>query len=124
MVKSTIAINNMTGAYAGTFNAAETADAVDIANDNQLLVGNYQHLILVFHLNASTNADTITISAGANPPAFRAGLGDLVYTSTGGAKELCIGPLETARYKQSDGYIYVMFAGSTIAGTIEAYGLA
>lgn len=124
MVHATIVVNNLTGVYAGAFNVAETPVAVNIGNDAELTVSNYREIILAFHLNASTNADTVTITAGANPPAFRAGMGDLVYTLTGGAKELVIGPLETARYMQTDGKIYVHFAGSTVGGTVECYGLA
>jgi hypothetical protein len=123
MVKSTILINDMSGAKEGTFNTAEVPDAVDIANDNELTVGAFRKLILAFHLSASTNTDTITIKAGTIMPAFRKDVGDLVYTLTGGAKELVVGPLETARYKQADGKIYVLFAGATVGGTIEAYGL-
>lgn len=125
MALSTIATNNMTCAHAGTYNAAETADTIETTGGNRVLVGTYQHIILYFHLSASTNLDTINIVEGTNPPAFRAGLGGKTYVSSGGAKEICLGPLETARYMNSDGYIYITYpVQNSIAGTVEAFGLA
>ena len=120
MVRSVITPNVLDG----SFNAAETPDTIDTAADHEIAVGGYgEKLVLAFHLSAATAADTIKIKAGTKDPAFRRGLGDLTYTCEGGAAEVVIGPLETARYLQADGKLYIDVAGATIAGTIEAYRL-
>ena len=120
MVKSTILVNEV---KEGVFAARETPDTIDTTLYNMVEVGKYRKMLLLVHLSASTNNDTIIIPAGVNPPAFRSGIGDYTYTSTGGAKELVL-KLETARYMQADGYIYVTFPTHvSLAGTIEAYGL-
>ncbi|MCX7670396.1 MAG: hypothetical protein N2439_10025 [Anaerolineae bacterium] len=75
---------------------------------------------------------TVTIKAGGNPPAVRAGLGDLALTVPGGASPVTriIGPLETARFLQVDGEtkgrIDVQFTppqSTTIAAGIRCYRL-
>jgi len=120
MTRSEITVN----VCDGTFNAAETADTIDKGNDHVIAAGsNFEKMILAFHLSAATADDTITIVAGTAEPAFRRDLGDLVYTCSGGAAEVVLGPVESARYLQADGTIHIDIAGATIAGTIEAYSL-
>lgn len=125
MTASSVLINNMTGVYANTFLAAQTPDAIDGTLGNRFLAGSYRRIILAFHVSAATTADSISISAGDNPPAFRAGKGALVWTSAaGGAEEYVVGPLETARFKDDDGYINITYpAHATLAGTIECYAV-
>jgi hypothetical protein len=117
--RSEISINEMKGGFA----AAETADAIDKTNDHVLDVSGFKRVILAFHISAATAADTITVKAGTGEPAFRRALGDLVYSCAGGAAEVVLGPLETARFVQPDGTILIDVAGSTIDGYVEAYGL-
>ena len=120
MVRSEITVNELNGAFANH----ETADAIDKANDHVIAAGaNFKRLILSFELSAATAADTITIVAGTAHPAFRRDLGDLVFEAAGGAERVCIGPIETARYLQADGTIHIDIAGTSIAGTIDAYVL-
>ena len=119
MTRSTILVNVGTGAFA----VAEVADTIDKTNDHRILDGESAgKMILIFHVSAATAADTITVVAGTDDdPAFRSGLGDLTYTCGGGAVEVVIGPIETARYLQSSGEIHIDLAGATIAGTVEAF---
>jgi len=119
MTRSEILVNEMKGGFA----VAETADAIDKVNDHVVDVSGFKRVTLAFHLSAATLGDTITVKAGAGEPAFRRALGDLVYSCAGGAAEVVLGPLETARFVQPDGTILIDIAGSTIDGTIEAYGL-
>lgn len=119
MTRSEILVNEMKGGFA----AAETADAIDKANDHVVDVSGLKRVILAFHISAATAGDTVTVKAGAGEPAFRRALGDLVYSCAGGAAEVVLGPLETARFVQPDGTILIDIAGSTIDGTIEAFGL-
>jgi hypothetical protein len=120
MTRSEITVNELAGAFANH----ETADAIDKANDHVIAEGaNFKRLILSFELSAATAADTITIVAGTAHPAFRRGLGDLVFEAAGGAERVCIGPIETARFLQADGTIHIDIAGTSIAGSIDAYAL-
>jgi hypothetical protein len=120
MVRSEIVVNKGTAG----FETAETPDAIDVPNGHCIDVGaDFDKLVLIFRLSAATAGDTIKIIAGVRAPAIRRGLGDLVFTSTGGAEAVAIGPLESARYTQADGKIYIDVAGTSIAGTIEAFEL-
>ncbi len=116
MARSVISLNTMTGGFA----TPVTADTIDKTNDH-VITPTKRHLILAFHLSAATAADTIKIMAGDNPPAIRQGIGDLTFSAAGGAEEAIVGPIETARYLQSNGTIEIDIAGTSIAGTIEAY---
>jgi hypothetical protein len=80
------------------------------------------------HISAGTGtAGDVTVKAGTAWPAFRSALVDL---ATGAdlvaSDEYVIGPIETARYLQSDGTIHLDITDTSntdIAGTIEAYAL-
>ena len=125
MVRDVLLVNTVSR---DTFAAQDAGKAISLGNDAELSVASVAQadnkaLMLRFSLSASTNADTITIKAGDS---FRSGLGDLVYTSTGGAKEVVLGPLETARFKIQNtvtdkGKIHIDYAGATLAGTAFAY---
>lgn len=69
--------------------------------------------------NSAAGPHNVIVRAGAYPPAFRAGLGDLTV-SVVNATTRWIGPFEAARHMQADGSINVDFdAGTT--GTITAF---
>ena len=77
-----------------------------------------RHLVLRVN-NSAAGAHNCIIRAGVNPPAFRAAIGDLTV-SINATSTKWIGPLEAARFTQSDGSINVDFdAGAT--GTITAF---
>ena len=79
---------------------------------------NTDKLVLVVD-NTAAGAHNFILRAGAsNPPAFRAGLGDLTI-SVGATTTVYIGPFDYARFVQSDGSLNIDFdAGTT--GTIQA----
>lgn len=77
-----------------------------------------EHLVLVMN-NTAAGAHNFILRAGAsNPPAFRAGLGDLTI-SVPATTTVYIGPFDYARFVQSDGSLSVDFDAGT-AGTIQA----
>ncbi|MDF0591663.1 hypothetical protein [Candidatus Methanocrinis natronophilus] len=121
--RSEITVNELSGA----FKNHETADTIDKTNDHVIPdAWQYRRLLLSFELTAATADDSITIKAGDGEPAFRRSLGDLVFEAEGGdpgAERVVVGPIESARYLQSDGSILIDVAGDTIAGTIDAYAL-
>ncbi len=99
-----------------TGTAAVTLDA-DVAGNGMVL--------FEFTSAASTAVNTtFTILAGDNPPAQRAGLGNLATVCAQNVVKL-VGPLETARFIQSDGKISVTVtpASGTIGATIRCYSL-
>ena len=62
-----------------------------------------------------------TVRKGAsNPPAFQKDLGDLAVTVVATSGDVLIGPLDLARFVQTDGSIYVDF-GTSMTGKITAY---
>jgi len=65
------------------------------------------NLILMVNVTAPVADGYLNISAGDNPPAFRSGIGDMVITGwTDGSNEVrFIGPLESARFMSSTGYL-------------------
>lgn len=66
-----------------------------------------QTLIRVTNTEGSTN--TVTVQSGVNPPAVAAGLGDLVVTVAATSGVQYIGPLESGRFMQSDGSLWLDF---------------
>ncbi len=72
--------------------------------------------------HASAVNTTFAILAGDNPPAQRAGLGNLDTVCAQNVTKL-VGPLETARFIQDDGKINVTVtpASGTIAASIRCY---
>lgn len=77
--------------------------------------------ILIIVKNTTASTKTISVGAGDNPPAVRAGAGNMTSLSlTDGSTTPTygvIGPLEASRYSQSDGTIEVNPAAS-MTGTI------
>ena len=125
MVRDVLLVNTVSR---DTFAAQNAGVAIDKADDAEISVAavaqaDHKALMLRFSISAATAADTITIKAGDG---FRSGLGDLVYSCAGGAAEIVLGPLETARFKIQNavtdkGKIHIDYAGSTIAGTAFLY---
>jgi DNA-binding beta-propeller fold protein YncE len=73
--------------------------------------GNSDRLV-VRVTNTAATPKNLTVKAGVNPPALRAGLGDLVVAITNATERLFV--LESARFAQADGSIWVDFeAGMT-----------
>ncbi|MDI9398086.1 MAG: hypothetical protein QM433_00815 [Euryarchaeota archaeon] len=125
MTRSEIAVNELNGAWADI----ATPTAIDTSAHHYIAAGaNFKRLLILVHISAgSGTGGAVTLKAGTGHPAFRRGLGDLVRGDNVIANdEFCIGPIETARYLQSDGTIHLDITDTTekdIAGTIEAYAL-
>lgn len=69
--------------------------------------------------NNAASPFTAIVRAGAYPPAFRTGEGDLTVTVTN-ATTKWIGPFEAARHLQADGSVNIDF-GVGFTGTITAF---
>jgi len=125
MVRSEITINELDEAW----NARETPDAIDVSNDHTLEGADaYRYIVILVHISAGTGTGgDIELVEGDAAPAFlrdQGGLaigGNLVAT-----EEYVLGPVETARFLQSDGSIHLDVTNTSntdLAGTIEAYGI-
>ena len=105
---------------------APTADTIDQANGMSLAITNTgvpagpdMDMVILKVDNSAAGAHNVIIRAGVNPPAFRAGLGDLTVSVTNGTTKY-VGPFEPARFKQADGSLNVDF-DSGFSGTITAF---
>ena len=75
--------------------------------------------LLVVVNNTTVSAKVVTLKAGAYPPALSNGQGDLAITCAASTNGIPI-RIESARFMQADGSIYVDVAAST-TGTIAVY---
>lgn len=120
-----ITVTSLTPDTAGV--AQPTADVLDTGTAAVTLsadVGGQSELIMLEVKNTAGAANDLTVSvlAGDNPPAQRAGLGALdTVIAQNGTK--IIGPLESARFIQDNGKLDVKFtpAAGTIGAAIRCY---
>ncbi len=116
----TTLVANTAGVVPPTASALDTGTAaVTLSAD----VGGEGMVLFEFTSNhASAVNTTFAILAGDNPPAQRAGLGNLDTVCAQNVTKL-VGPLETARFIQDDGKINVTVtpASGTIAASIRCY---
>ncbi|SRR5260221_5772729 len=125
MARTAIAVNTLPGvAVAGLADPAGTA--IDQANGMNVALASgaipanpTAHMLFLRVANTVAGAQTVTIRAGVNPPAFRAPIGDLVV-SIPATSTKWIGPLEAGRFMQNDNSINVDFQAGT-TGTITAF---
>lgn len=66
-------------------------------------------LILMVNVTVVKATNYLNVMAGDNPPAFRSGMGNLTISNwtDGGNEVRFIGPLESARFMNSTGYLQV-----------------
>lgn len=93
--------------------------AINVTNGAAIPAGSMPRVILKV-TNTYAGAKKVTVKAGANPPAFRANLGDLEVSLAQNATHYFV--LETARFAQADGSINVDYEAS-MTGTAWAFKL-
>lgn len=85
---------------------ATTIDSTLVSNGITIANAKPEKLLIrVTNTEGSTN--TVTVKAGDNPPALRAGQGDLVVTVAATTGVQYIGPLESDKYLQADGSLEI-----------------
>jgi len=119
MMADAVTYTTITGTTtAGTYTAAPASWVTLQGNgsiDNLLWPDGYDVLIGV-NVTGSKTTNFISIIAGDNPPAFRSAIGNLTYTTPGlGVK--WFGPLESARFKNTTGYLRV--GSKNLTGTVS-----
>jgi len=124
MARTALPLTSLT-ANGAVLNQAGTA--IDAANGMVVTIpttaipsgGSLDRLVLYVQ-NSFAGTKTVTVKAGANPPAFRSGVGDFtsgnLTASTGTA---FIGPFDISRFIQADNTLNIDFAAS-MTGTIWA----
>jgi hypothetical protein len=99
---------------ADTLDTGTSAVTISAAINSQ----DHRRVIVKVQNQDGTNALTALVKAGAtNPPAFRAGVGDL-STTVALSSTKWIGPFDPSRFAQSDGSLKITFTPA--AGTINA----
>lgn len=96
----------------GRMTAAWTAIVGNGSTCNFAVEGAYNYFLLVNITSwdvTDPTVDVLNIMAGDNPPAFRAGIGNMTITMDDmvGAGTVIIGPLESARFTNETGYINI-----------------
>ena len=104
------------GAPAINASAVLTKDAIDAVNDHEIDISNISSDKIILSLeNTNTVLHTYTILAGNGSESVQ---GDLVITSS--AIQTQNVALESARFKQADGNIYIDVVSATPLGNIYA----
>lgn len=98
--------------------AGTTADQ---PNGHIIPVASRSQRIIVRLTNTNGTARVATFKAGVNPPAFRKDLGDLAVSVPATTGDVLV-VLESARFVQADGSIWVDLAAS-FAGTVTAISM-
>jgi hypothetical protein len=111
-------INNLTANASVT---QPTADTVDTTGTVPIRAGSLTSRMIVEVINGAGVGLTVAVKAGNNPPAVRAGLGDLsvslAASGSAGDKKI-IGPFESARFAQGNGDVNLSF--SPVSGSPNA----
>lgn len=97
----------MNGNLIGT-SGSTTIDATLVTNGVSVTAATPEQMVIrVTNTEGSTNV--VTIAAGAYPPAWAKGFGALAVTLAATTGVQFIGPLESARFLQADGTIWIDF---------------
>jgi hypothetical protein len=95
---ATLTGQNTYGTEAYWSAAPTSTNTVYIAYD-----GAYDYMVAINATSVGTSPK-LNILAGTNPPAFRAGIGDLAISLTAN-RTIWVGPLESARFLNATGYL-------------------
>lgn len=106
----------------GSLAAPANGAAFTQANGQSIAIGNASRFGLLVY-NSKAGAIVVTVKAGALPQAASSGLGDYSYTCPTTAFFTLIGPLEGARFEQTDGKIFIDTDASA-TGTMWAFEYA
>jgi len=118
----------VTSLTANSFTAQPTADVLDTGTAAVTLpadVGGVGERVIFIVTNTAAANLTVTVVAGDNPPAQRAGIGNVVSGNVAQNGSVVFGPFETARFIQDDGTVNVTFtpASGTITCNVRCYKL-
>lgn len=118
MARDSVAITQLT-LSSGV--AEPSGTTIAPANGAAIPAGGDTRRLFVRITNTNASDRTVTIRSGVNPPAFRQGLGDATISvpATNGVRYVTV---ESARFVQSDGAIYLDFE-TGMTGKVMAFRL-
>lgn len=116
MSRVAVHVTTLTG---NAFTADPTGTTCDASNDHSIDPGGPSEEIIIRIKQTDGSARVATLKAGTFPPALDEGQGD-VTQSMAQNEVWFIGPIQSGRFMQSNGLIYIDLAAS-FAGTIEAF---
>lgn len=121
MARTVIAATSLSVNAGTNVKNATVATTIDATNSHYFATDGKTKLYLIHVKNTNGSNRVATVSAGDNPPAFRAGIGDLAVTvaATDGEQMIIV---ESDRFVQGNGDINIDIAAS-MAGTIAVYKL-
>lgn len=126
MAVTPITITSIPASGSSIAKPALTAVAA-VADGVSFDVGNRtDNLLLELSITANgSSAGAFTVESGDNPPAFRAGIGDYAFALSGSVADArYLLALESARFGNTDGKVYITFdSGVVTAGSAAAYRL-
>jgi hypothetical protein len=103
---------------AGT--ARPTGTTVDVSNGATIAASGNTRKLLVELTQTDATSRVATFPKGTTQEAVRSGIGDLEITCAQNIPQYVV--IESARFAQTDGAIWINFAAS-FAGTVRAYRL-
>lgn len=118
MPRDAVTITSLTS---GTAVAQPAGTTITPANGANIPNVGDSSRVLIRVTNTNGSDRVVTFKAGTNPPALRAGVGDLAVTVPATTGERLV-VLESARFVKADGSIDVDF-GASMAGIISAVRL-
>jgi len=101
--------------------ARPTGTTVNVSNGMTIAVAGNTRKLIVELLQTDATSRVATFPKGTTQEAVRAGVGDLAITCAQNVRQYVV--LESARFVQTDGAIWINFAAS-FAGTVAAYRLS
>lgn len=111
MARTAITITELTPEATNAVVLGTAGVAIDATNDHSITpTGDIDvRELLLFVVHTTALEKDYTVVAGSNPPAVRAGLGDVVVPMADGSttQTLSLFPLTGSRFQQSDGTIHV-----------------
>ncbi|WP_433067417.1 hypothetical protein [Dactylosporangium sp. CS-033363] len=102
--------------------ASPAGTTIDPTNQHVIAAAKPEKLLLRV-TNTNGTQRTITLKAGAYPPAWAAGQGDLACVVAATTGVAVLGPFESGRFLQKDGSLLIDCEAS-MAGVIQAFELA
>lgn len=124
MARTALTVTALTPNAVTAFVAGTTGTAIDATNSHKITPPNNceieELLIVVCNTTGSTKA--ATVKAGATPPAFETGQGDLTVSLTDGSTtvQCAIVPLQSGRFAQANGDVNIDIAAS-MTGRIAVF---
>lgn len=124
MARTAVPVTALTPNAVAAFVAGTTGTAIDATNSHKISPPANCEIeeLLILITNTFAGSKTATVKAGANPPAFETGQGDLSVPLTDGSTtpQTGIAMLQSGRFAQANGDVNIDIAAS-MTGKIAVF---